>query len=85
MSDRTKFFLGLAGAAAVGFAIGIILAPETGANTRRKIADTAGDWGGSLSDIFSNAKESVGKLRRKGADMAARTAETYSDLKEQYS
>ena len=85
MSDRTKFFLGLAGAAAVGFAVGILLAPETGAATRRKIADTAGDWGSSLTDIFSNAKESVGKLRRKGSDFAARSAEAYSDLKEQYS
>ena len=85
MSDRTKFILGLVGAAAVGVAVGILLAPETGANTRKKIAGTAGDWGGSLSDLFNNAKESVGNLRRKGSDLASEAADRYSDVKERYS
>lgn len=85
MSDRTKLILGLVGAAAVGVAVGILLAPETGADTRKKIAGTAGDWGNSLGDLFSSAKEGVGNLRRKGADLAAKTAETYSDVRENYS
>jgi gas vesicle protein len=82
MSARTRLILGLVGAAAVGVAIGILLAPETGADTRKKIANTAGDWGNSLGDLFSSAKESVGNLRRKGA---SKTAESYSDLQENYS
>jgi gas vesicle protein len=85
MSDKTKLILGLVGAAAVGVAIGILLAPETGTNTRKKIANTAGDWGSSLGDIFTSAKESVGNIRRKGANVASQTAESYSDLKENYS
>ena len=85
MSDKTKLILGLVGAAAVGVAIGILLAPETGTSTRRKIADTAGDWGNSLGDLFNSAKESVGNLRSKGSSLAAETAESYSDLKENYS
>jgi gas vesicle protein len=85
MSDKTKLILGLVGAAAVGVAIGILIAPETGTDTRRKIADTTGSWGSSLGDIFNNAKESVGSLRRKGANLASNTAESYSDVKENYS
>lgn len=85
MSARTKLILGLVGAAAVGVAVGILLAPETGVNTRRKIAGTAGDWGNSLGDLFSSAKESVGNLRRKGGDLASRSADRYADVKESYS
>lgn len=85
MSDKTKLILGLVGAAAVGVAIGILLAPETGTTTRKKIADTAGDWSTSLGDLFNNAKDSVGNLRRKGDNLASQTRESYSDLKESYS
>lgn len=85
MSARTKLIMGLVGAAAVGVAIGLLLAPETGADTRKKIANTAGDWGSSLGDLFNSAKESVGGLKRKGADLAAQAANRYSDVKESYS
>jgi gas vesicle protein len=85
MSDKTKLILGLVGAAAVGVAIGILLAPETGANTRQKIASTAGGLGHSLGDLFDSAKESVGNLRRKGSNFASNSAESYSDLQENYS
>jgi gas vesicle protein len=85
MSEKTKLILGLVGAAAVGVAIGILLAPETGTSTRRKIADTAGGWGSSLGDLFNDAKESVGNIARKGSKLGAQTAESYSDLKENYS
>jgi gas vesicle protein len=85
MSNRTKLILGLVGAAAVGVAVGMLLAPETGQDTRKRIANTAGDWGTSLSDLFTSAKESVGNIRRKGSDMAARASERYSDVRESYS
>ncbi|HEU4901523.1 MAG TPA: YtxH domain-containing protein [Flavisolibacter sp.] len=85
MSARTKLILGLVGAAAVGVAVGILLAPETGVNTRKKIATTAGDWGSSLGDLFTSAKESVGKVRRKGSELASQAADRYSHVKESYS
>ena len=84
MSNRTKLIVGLVGAAAVGVAIGMLLAPETGQNTRKRIA-TAGGWGHSLSDLFSSAKESVGNLRRKGSDLATHASERYSNVRESYS
>lgn len=84
MSNKTKLILGLFGAAAVGVAIGILLAPETGQETRKKIASSAGDWSNSLGDLFSSAKESVGNLSKKGAGMVNRTADRYSDVAESY-
>ena len=85
MSARTKLILGLVGAAAVGVAVGILLAPETGADTRKKIATTAGDWGTSLGDLFTSAKENVEKLRRKGSGLATEASDRYSDVRESYS
>ena len=85
MSAKAKLILGLVGAAAAGVVVGLLLAPETGANTRKKLADTAGNLGNSLGDLLSNAKESVGNLRRKGTDLASEAADRYSDVKESYS
>ena len=85
MSNRTKLILGLVGAAAVGVAIGMLLAPETGQDTRKRIASTAGGWGNSLGDLFNSAKESVGNISRKGANLASRTSDRYSEIGESYS
>ena len=85
MSDRTALILGLVGAAAVGVAVGMLLAPETGANTRKKIVETADGWGSSLGDLFNSAKESVGNLARKGEDLASQATNRYSDARESYS
>lgn len=85
MSSRTQLILGLVGAAAVGVAIGMLLAPETGTDTRKRIANTAGDWGNSLNDLFSNAKDSVSNWRQKGKDVASQAANRYSDVQESYS
>ena len=67
MTTTAKVILGIVGAAAVGVAVGLLLAPEKGADLRAKISQKAGDWTGQLSDLFSNAKEEVGNLTRKAA------------------
>ena len=85
MSNKTKLILGLFGAAAVGVAIGILLAPETGQETRKKIVSSAGGLGNSLGDLFSSAKESVGNISKKGASLVNRTADRYSEVGESYS
>jgi gas vesicle protein len=80
MSARTKLVLGLVGAAAAGVVVGLLLAPDAGTATRKKITSTAGDWGSHLGDLFSSAKESVGNLRNKGQ----RAASQMNDVKESY-
>jgi hypothetical protein len=78
MSARTKFILGLVGAAATGVVIGLLLAPEAGSDTRRRITDTAGDWTNSLGDILSDAKDGIGSIARKGSRKTSDAVESYS-------
>ncbi len=85
MSTKTKLVLGLVGAAAAGVIVGILLAPEKGTDTRKRITDTAGDWTSSLSDLFSSAKEEISNLKSKGNKAASRAADKFSDVKESYS
>ena len=59
MTTTTKVILGLIGAAAVGAAVGMLLAPEKGSDLRKNIADTAGKWSDKLSETFSKSRDGV--------------------------
>jgi gas vesicle protein len=80
MSAKTKLVLGLIGAAAAGVVVGLLLAPDSGTATRKKISSAAGDWSSHLGDLFSSAKDGVTNLRRRGAQAASQA----SDVKESY-
>lgn len=71
MTTTAKVILGIVGAAAVGVAVGMLLAPEKGTDLRSRISQKAGDWTGQLSDLFSSAKDEVGNLAKKGARAAS--------------
>ena len=85
MTTRTKIVLGLVGGVALGVGIGLLMAPEKGADLRRKIGDTAGGWADQLSDIFANAKGEMQNLRGKGTRAASELANKFSRTKESYS
>lgn len=85
MTTKSKVILGLVGAAAAGVVIGLMLAPEKGTDLRKKVKDTAGDWAGHLSDLFSNAKGEFDNLRNKGSKAAGSAADKFSNVKESYS
>ena len=80
MSGKTKLVLGLIGAAAAGVVVGLLLAPDNGPATRKKITSTASDWGSHLGDLFASAKEGVTSLRKKGQEASSRM----NDVKESY-
>lgn len=84
MSAKTKLVLGLVGAAAAGVVVGLLLAPDSGSATRKKIAGTASDWGGHLSDLFSAAKSEADNLKKKGAKAASSAARQANEVKESY-
>lgn len=44
-------------AVAVGVGIGLLIAPEAGSETRRKLADSAGDWMEKLKNFFASGEE----------------------------
>ena len=41
MSSNSKFFIGLIGGLAIGAVLGLLLAPESGEEKRKKVADAA--------------------------------------------
>jgi YtxH-like protein len=61
MTTTTKVILGLVGAAAVGAAVGMLLAPEKGSDIRKNIKDSAGKWSDKLSDMWQNGKKAAEK------------------------
>ena len=53
MNDSSKVLLTFIGGAVVGAALGILFAPDSGANTRKKIANKAKDLKDDLADAAS--------------------------------
>jgi ferritin-like metal-binding protein YciE/gas vesicle protein len=60
---------GLAGlllGAAAGIAAGMLLAPQSGTESRRKVTETANDWKHQLTDRIDNLSDSARSLVKKG-------------------
>jgi gas vesicle protein len=85
MTTKSKIILGLVGAAAAGVIVGLVLAPEKGADMRQKLKSTAGEWADHLTDLFADAKGEIQNLKNKGSKMANDAANKYSNAKENYS
>jgi Gas vesicle protein len=52
-----KTTVGLVAGIAVGVCIGLLIAPDKGSETRKKLADSAGDWMEKLKGFFSAGEE----------------------------
>ena len=85
MTTKSKVILGLLGAAAAGVLVGLMVAPEKGADLRKKVKDTAGDWAGHLTDLFANAKGEIDDLKSQGAKAAKEARNKFNNVKESYS
>lgn len=85
MTTKAKIVLGLVGGVALGVGIGLLLAPEKGADLRKRIGSTTGGWADQLSDIFANARGEMQSLKGKGKRAAGDLANKFSRTKESYS
>jgi gas vesicle protein len=61
MTTTTKVILGLVGAAAVGAAVGLLMAPEKGSDLRKNLKDGAGKLSDRLTDMWQNGKKAADK------------------------
>ena len=69
-----KVTVGLIVGIAVGVGIGLLIAPEKGSETRKKLADSAGDWMENLKDLFGSGEEKeASHPRSKGHQRTPRT------------
>jgi gas vesicle protein len=59
MNNTSKILLGFIAGAAIGGVLGILLAPDKGSETRRKIVEKGGDLSDSLTDSLSGLGETV--------------------------
>jgi gas vesicle protein len=59
MNTTSKILLGFIAGAAIGGALGILLAPDKGSETRRKIVEKGSDLGDSLKDNLTGFGETV--------------------------
>lgn len=83
MTNSNKIILGLVGAAAIGVAIGILLAPEKGSDARKKIADTATDIASRVGEWVTSGKEQVEEMAKKVDQKANRVIDEAEKVKEQ--
>ena len=82
MSTGTKVTLGIIGAIAAGVCIGLLIAPDKGSETRKKIADTASDWTDKLKNVFNSGHDEYENLKEKARNVKARAEENVSRMKE---
>jgi hypothetical protein len=72
MNNTSKILLGFIAGAAIGGALGILLAPDKGSETRRKIVEKGSELGDTISESVTGfgekVKESVAGLGDKVKD-----------------
>ncbi len=59
MTSTSKIIFGVLGAVAAGIAIGMLMAPEKGADMRKKISDTANGLASDVSDLIASGKDKI--------------------------
>ena len=57
--NSSKVLLGVLGGVAVGAIVGVLLAPDKGSNTRRKILDTGKGYADDLKGKFEDLSKEV--------------------------
>ena len=85
MTNSNKIILGLVGAAAIGVAVGILLAPEKGSDARKKIAETANDIASRVGEWVNTGKEKAQNLANTVEKKAYQGDEEAANLQESIS
>ena len=81
----SKFTLSVLGAAAAGVVIGLLIAPDKGSETRRRISKTTGEWADNLSNLFVKGKEMAEESKEKVRQAKSTAEEKVNKIKESFS
>ncbi len=90
MTKNSKIIIGIAAAAAAGAAIGLLFAPEKGANLREKMREAANNFatdlldaiqrgGRQYSDSVENIEDSAKRLKSKAVGKVAELKDRLQD------
>lgn len=71
MNSMTSFIMG----AAIGAGIALLLAPDRGSETRRRVGQTMKRFGSQVNDRFDDVKENVRSAVDSGRDAFRRTSD----------
>ncbi|MGZ8557024.1 MAG: YtxH domain-containing protein [Chitinophagaceae bacterium] len=63
MNNTTKIMVAIATAAAIGTIAGVLLAPDKGSETRRKISDEGKKLAADVKDKINKGKEKITGLK----------------------
>lgn len=89
MTTKSKVLLGILGAAAAGVVIGLLIAPDKGKDTRKKIKKTAGEWAENLSHLWAKSKGAMEDLTEEAKSKVKQGKSAAEDkvnkMKESYS
>ena len=89
MNTTSKVILGILGAAAAGVVIGMLVAPEKGEETRKKLKKTAGEWADNLTHLWESGKkagkEEAQDLKDKAGYAKSAAEEKVNKIKESFS
>jgi gas vesicle protein len=79
--NNSKVLWGFLAGAAIGGALGILLAPDKGTETRRKIMEKGSDLGDAFKDKFNDVKDKFNDVKEKFNDVVDEVKDNYSRMK----
>lgn len=83
--SKSKILLGIAAGAAIGALAGILLAPDKGSETRKKIAGKAGDLTDSVkssfNDFVDDLKKTYSKAKVEAEDLGEEARVSFNTIK----
>ena len=86
--DTEKVLLGFLAGIAVGAGLGILFAPDSGANTRRKIAQKSEGYASGLKDEFnkltSSLSDELDHMKEETNQFSSNTKNKAKELKEDF-
>ena len=80
-----EFLYGLLAGTAIGAAIGLLLAPKTGAELRQKLGESAERFKHQADDAYRRAAGAVNEVVGQGRKMAEGAREQYEGARSQFS